>query len=301
MSQPSAAWRRLPEAVVLDTCKFLDAASMGRLEVCCRKSLGDGARAWKDQMSRIHRGNLATMPPKNFLAAHARTQALYPSTANVTSVQAPFRPNSDVSFDEFSFTVVLTYNFREVLSDPSTESFHSAAFEYMRLTGNSDEMGDFASLAPLMCAASPIAQGQHLITPFLRRAAQMSSDHGHHAAYLFIEQWAPTLTLVCTRRSDGAAIKVAVFDSPQDENNALEIYRGRGILYFDDGELLIQHGRDVYDYHMVLEVAFDEDTGRVEAFCGGVYHSTPDLAGSNMSNEMLYALLHARLDESMRA
>ena len=52
---------------------------------------------------------------------------------------------------------------------------------------------------------------------------------------------------------------------------------------------------------MTLEVVFDQDTGRVEAFCGGVYHSTPDLAGSNMSNEMFYALLRARLDESMRA
>ena len=29
-------------------------ASLGRLEVCCRQSLGDGARAWSDQMSRIH-------------------------------------------------------------------------------------------------------------------------------------------------------------------------------------------------------------------------------------------------------
>ena len=305
--QPSAAaWVKLPAAVVLVACEFLDADELGRLEMCGRQSLGDGARAWKDQMSRIHRGNLATLPPKKFLAAHTRAQALYPSTADVASVQAPIRPNESVSFDEFSFTVVLTYySYSRVC--PITESFHLAAFEYMRITGNSDEirvmthsgeLRDFKYFAPLIAAASPKAQGQSLIAPWLREAAQAPSDQ---AASRLVLWCAPTLTLICTRRSDGAAIKVAVFDSPQDEHNALEIYRGRGILYFDDGELLIQHGRDVYDYHMVLEVAFDEDTGRVEAFCGGVYHSTPDLAGSNMSNEMLYALLHARLDESMRA
>ena len=81
--QPSAAaWVKLPAAVVLETCSFLDADELGRLEMCGRQSLGDGARAWKDQMSRIHRGNLATLPPKKFLAAHARAQALYPSTAD---------------------------------------------------------------------------------------------------------------------------------------------------------------------------------------------------------------------------
>ena len=59
-TQPSAAWRKLPAAVVLVACEFLDADELGRLEMCGRQSLGDGARAWKDQMSRIHRGNLAT-------------------------------------------------------------------------------------------------------------------------------------------------------------------------------------------------------------------------------------------------
>ena len=152
MSQPSAAWRRLPAAVVLETCKFLDADELGRLEMCGRQSLGDGARAWKDQMSRIHRGNLATMPPKTFLAARARAQELYPSTADVTSVQAPFRPNSRVSFDEISFTVVLAYPVRN-------EVFCPLAFEYMRLTGNQDEMGDLNGLGSLMLRASPEDRG----------------------------------------------------------------------------------------------------------------------------------------------
>ena len=311
MSQPSAAWRRLPEAVVLDTCKFLDAASMGRLEVCCRKSLGDGARAWRDQMSRIHRGNLATMPPKKFLAAHARAQALYPSTADMTGVQAPFRPNESVSFDEFSFTVVLTYySYSRVC--PITESFHLAAFEYMRFTGNSDEirvmthsgeLRDFKYFAPLIAAASPKAQGQSLIAPWLREAAQAPSDQ---AASRFVLWCAPTLTLICTRRSDGAAIKVAVFDPCDTE---LEVYNCAhddddmdgnepGVLCFDHGPLLIKLGHRGPDDYMSLKIAFDQDTGSVEAFGVEVCAGDDD---SVMSNEMLYKLLHARLNESTRA
>lgn len=311
MSQPSAAWRRLPEAVVLDTCKFLDAASMGRLEVCCRKSLGDGARAWKDQMSRIHRGNLATMPPKKFLAAHTRAQALYPSTADVASVQAPIRPNESVSFDEFSFTVVLTYySYSRVC--PITESFHLAAFEYMRITGNSDEirvmthsgeLRDFKYFAPLIAAASPKAQGQSLIAPWLREAAQAPSDQ---AASRFVLWCAPTLTLICTRRSDGAAIKVAVFDPCDTE---LEVYNCAhddddmdgnepGVLCFDHGPLLIKLGHRGPDDYMSLKIAFDQDTGSVEAFGVKVYAGDDDSA---MSNDMLYKLLHARLNESTRA
>ena len=267
--------------------------------MCGRQSVGDGARAWKDQMSRIHRGNLATLPPKKFLAAHARAQALYPSTADVTGVQAPFRPNESVSFDEFSFTVVLAYNGRQRPGDPSSsEVCLSAAFEYMRLTGKSDEMGGLASLASLMFAASPEDRGQARAMPWLRTLAHWEDLS---SAMDFLRRWGPTLTLICTRKSDGAAIKVAVFDTCLDEDLALDTFNGRRTLYFNNGRLHIQHGHDVYDYHMTCEVVFDQDTGRVEAFCGGVYHSTPDLAGSNMSNEMLYALLHARLDESMRA
>ena len=123
-------------------------------------------------MSRIHRGNLATMPPKKFLAARARAQALYPSTADVTGVQAPFRPNESVSFDEFSFTVVLAYNGPQRAGDPSSsEVCHSAAFKYMRLTGKSDEMGALSGLASLMFAASPEDRGQARAMRWLRTLA----------------------------------------------------------------------------------------------------------------------------------
>ena len=58
---------------------------------------------------------------------------------------SPFRPNESVPFDEFSFTVVLTYNGPQIPGDPSSsEVCRSAAFEYMRLTGKQDEMGDLS-------------------------------------------------------------------------------------------------------------------------------------------------------------
>ena len=50
--------------------------------------------------------------------------------------------------------------------------------------------------------------------PWLRAlAAKDSSDE----ARAFTEEWWPTLTLICTRKSDGAAIKVAVFDTPSSD------------------------------------------------------------------------------------
>ncbi len=292
--QPSAAWRRLPAAVVLETCSFLDADELGRLEMCGRQSLGDGARAWKDQMSRIHRGNLATLPPKKFLAAHARAQALYPSTADVTSVQAaPFRPNESVSFDEFSFTIVLTYNGRQIPGDPSSsEICRSAAFQYMRLTGKQDEMGGLG-LGPLMFVVSPEDRGQAGTAPLLLGLAAHEDTDGMRA---FFEEWGPTLTLICTRKSDGAAIKVAVFDTPASGSwGAVDRSDEHVILNFNTGRLLIQHGRG----EMMLSVAFDQDTGRVEAFTGGVYHTSHP--SDDMSNETFHALLRASLDDSMRA
>ena len=300
--QPSAAsWVKLPAAVVLETCSFLDADELGRLEMCGRQSLGDGARAWKDQMSRIHRGNLATLPPKKFLAARARAQALYPSTADVDSVPSPFRPNESVPFDEFSFTVVLTYNGRQIPGDPSSSKVcRSAAFEYMRLTGKQDEMGGLG-MGPLMFVVSPEDRGQAEVMPWLRAlAAKDSSDE----ARAFTEEWWPTLTLICTRKSDGAAIKVAVFDTPSSDYRdgvapgSLLTDDRLVILNFDTGRLLIQHGTDICDCDMMISVKFDQDTGRVLSISAGVYYGS---GSDEMSNEMFYALLHARLDESMRA
>ena len=297
--QPSsAAWVKLPAAVVLVACEFLDADELGRLEMCGRQSLGDGARAWKDQMSRIHRGNLATLPPKKFLAAHARAQALYPSTADVTGVQAPFRPNESVSFDEFSFTVVLAYNGRQRPGDSSSsEVCHSAAFEYMRLT---------LEQGVLRFVVSPEDRGQAEVMPWLRALAAHEDTDGMRA---FFEEWGPTLTLICTRKSDGAAIKVAVFDTPASGSwGTVDRSDEHVILNFNTGRLLIQYERihpglqqDSYvcDYEMMLSVEFDQDSGRVEAFSGAVYHIAH--ATDGMSNGMFYALLHARLDESMRA
>ena len=92
------------------------------------------------------------------------------------------------------------------------------------------------------------------------------------------------------------------YDDMADTSSDPDGSRGNCMLRFDRGELMIGHGSSgVYDYYMTLSTVFDPSNCRVLAFCSGVFHSTSELAGSNMSNEMFLALLHARLDESMRA
>ena len=71
-----AEWRALPAAVVLETCKFLDAAALGRLEICGRGALGDRARAWKAQTVGVARGTLGHLSNRAFAAAHARVQVV---------------------------------------------------------------------------------------------------------------------------------------------------------------------------------------------------------------------------------
>ena len=110
--QPSAAsWVKLPAAVVLVACEFLDAASLGRLEICGKTSLGDKARAWREKAAGVTRGNLAQLSNKQLLAAQARVQALIPSSPGgvVGFANNVRRWSEDVPFDEFSFTVVLSW------------------------------------------------------------------------------------------------------------------------------------------------------------------------------------------------
>ena len=128
-------------------------------------------RRWR---ASVERSNVSHPPrqPRDTAARkipreRARAQALYPSTADVDSVPSPFRPNESVPFDEFSFTVVLTYNGRQIPGDPSSsEICRSAAFEYMRLTGKQDEMGGLG-MGPLMFVVSPEDLG-HEVMPLLR-------------------------------------------------------------------------------------------------------------------------------------
>ena len=298
--QPSAAsWVKLPAAVVLVACEFLDAASLGRLEICGKSSLGDKTRAWSEKAAGVTRGNLASLSNKRLLAAQARLQALIPSSSEESAGFSHHvrRASEDVPFDEFSFTVVIS-------SYSESDEFLTTVFPFMRLVVKRDEMdknSNFSSFAFL-----PSGQGAENIAPLLREAVVASAEGADIEE--FKEFHTPRAFMICTRKSDGAAVRVAFWDTDEfDEDCWSEmnlIYPGgrKCMLRFDRGELLIGHGSSSdYDYYMTLNMVFDQSNGRVIAFCSGIFHSTEDLAGSNMSNEMFYALLHARLDDSTRA
>ncbi len=298
--QPSAAsWVKLPAAVVLVACEFLDSATLGRLELCGKTSLGDKTRAWSEKAAGVTRGNLASLSNKRLLAAQARVQALIPSSSqeSVGFSHHVRRRSEDVPFDEFSFTVVIS-------SYSESDEFLTTVFPFMRLVVKRDEMDEDSNFSSF--AFLPSGQGAENIAPLLRKAAVASAEGVDIEE--FKEFHTPRAFMICTRKSDGAAVRVAFWDTDCfDEDCWSEmnlIYPGgrKCMLRFDRGELLIGHGSSSdYDYYMTLNAVFDPSDGRVIAFCSGVFHSTEDLAGSNMSNEMFYALLQARLDESTRA
>ena len=297
--QPSAAsWVKLPAAVVLVACEFLDSATLGRLELCGKTSLGDKTRAWSEKAAGVTRGNLAQLSNKRLLADQARLQALIPSSSeeSVGFAHHVRRGSEDVPFDEFSFTVVLS-------SYSESDEFQTTVFPFMRLVVKRDEMDEDSNFSSF--AFLPSGQGAENIAPLLRKAAVASAEGVDIEE--FKEFHTPRAFMICTRKSDGAAVRVAFWDEDcfdEDCWDDMSSYPGGGkcMLRFDRGELLIGHGSSLdYDYYMTLNMVFDQSNGRVIAFCSGVFHSTEDLAGSNMSNEMFYALLHARLDDSTRA
>ncbi len=55
-------WRDVPAPVRLDgVCGYLDAASMGILEICGKNCLGDAQRAWQAKAAGVDRGSLANV------------------------------------------------------------------------------------------------------------------------------------------------------------------------------------------------------------------------------------------------
>jgi len=298
--QPSAAaWVKLPAAVVLVACEFLDAASLGRLEVCGKTSLGDKTRAWSEKAAGVARGNLGQLSNKRLLAAQARVQALIPSSSeeSVGFAHNVRRGSEDVPFDEFSFTVVLS-------SYSESDEFETTVFPFMRLVVKRDEMDDDSNFSSFAFLPSGQRAADNS-SPLLREAAVANAEGADIEE--FKEYKTPRAFMICTRKSDGAAVRMAFWDEDcfdEDCWDGMSSWPGGGkcMLRFDRGELLIGHGSSLdYDYYMTLNMVFDQSNGRVIAFCSGIFHSTEDLAGSNMSNEMFYALLHARLDDSTRA
>jgi len=266
-------WRDVPAPVRLDVvCGYLDAASMGRLEICGRQCLGDAARAWKAKAAGVARGSLANASTKQLVAAQARVDAL---------VGGPFddfewQPHEDpeVNFDEFAFSVTLVWH-------ENGTTTRRASFPFMRMANDTVQY-----MSTNMLVVSPEAPGQDVLAPLLRRGGE--------------ERWVPTAFLTCTRRTDGATIRMAHFSGLEDfEGEYWEYSPSIRCGSLDNGRFLVEgpevepeEGENsVTTFHLM----HDPSTGRLLGICSTFYHNSNELAGYE-----LYRCLRARLDESVR-
>ena len=272
----------LTEAL-LEVCAFLDAKSLGRMEVCGR--IGGLSRAWNMKADGVARGVLGPMPPKRLVATHARLRSLYPTSPRTG--HNLFVYSETVSFDEFAFSVAISH------SGCDTSDFHVSAFEHMRLIQDRSEMGDFDNCAQFAMLPPADASGQLAETSRLLRECADSGDgmtkytSSHHLSVL----------LCCTRKADGASMKVVEWISVADDSQGFAD-PGNGSLYFEFGELFSSEDRrgheetSTLDYVVSLQIHYDASTGRVLAFCPGV--STDD-GGGYMGHDIFLALLRSRI------
>ena len=242
-------WRDVPRPVLLDNvCRYLDAAAMGRLEICGKNCLGDSQRAWQAKAAGVARGSLANVSTKHVLAAQTRVDALVGSPFDDWQ---PYE-DPDVNFDEFAFSVTLVW--RE-------DGTKRASFPFMRMTDKTSEMADHGSLAHMfgehMFFVSPEAPGQDILAPRLRREE---------------DGWVPSAFLTCTRRTDCATIRMAHFHgiydgydwATSDDIKCVSLDNGRLLVA---GPLYDGRG-DQSAFHLVS----DSSTGRLRAICSSFYY-----------------------------
>ena len=264
-------WRDVPAPVRLDVvCGYLDAASMGRLEICGRQCLGDAARAWKAKAAGVARGSLANASTKQLVAAQARVDALVGGRFD----DFEWQPHEDpvVNFDEFAFSVTLVWH-------ENGTTTRRASFPFMRMANDTVQY-----MSTNMLVVSPEAPGQDVLAPLLRRGGE--------------ERWVPTAFLTCTRRTDGATIRMAHFSGLDSEGFWEHSPNKKGVS-LDNGRLLVAGPEDeeqddessVSTFHLL----HDPSTGRLLAICSTFYHNEADVRGYE-----LYSRLHARLNESLR-
>jgi hypothetical protein len=288
------SWRVLPSATQIEICGFLDAAELGLLEICGRRSVDDAARAWTIMAARIAGGHLANLPPKKRVAAHARARALIPSTPEENNAMAGYEFaafNDMASFEELNFTVAVAWG-RE-------GDYQTATFPYLSLT-TASMGGEFSQISSYRLLAEPAGSGHETIAPYLRDAESLIDNDGsrHDEAERFFNEWAPKAYLICTRKSDGAAIRVAAFTPPVVYDHGFDRF-GVGSTHsisFEPGRFLVAD--DAISHYMTLHAIYDEGTGRVRAFCSTIWKEDDD-STTAMSSAWLCALLHARLDDSI--
>ena len=303
---PLLGWRDVPAPVRLDKiCCYLDAKAMGRLEICGKNCLGDAPRAWQAKAAGLARGTLGDLSTKQFLRAQTRARALLPPSLGGKSpfMFQHYHRAPPVSFDEFAFTIVVTW------IEPGKPERSFAEFPFMRLRTHS-ELGD-VNLSCGVFTFFPTAGAEHeAFSACLRRVSQEMAEDWNGAGADFpgrvLEQLEPKAYLTCTRRRDGAATRVGLFSSIGAVNEHVADEETEGSLYFGEGKLLLSpigaHTSDVHEVpalEITLTIIWDASSGRVRGF-GCWLYVNGEHGGEELPEETFLALLRARLDESVR-
>ncbi len=279
---------------------------MGLLEMCGKGCLGE--REWNSKAAGIPRGALATMSSKLFLAAHTRVQALS-EDPEMRSYRYGWAPDpqhvrlKEPCFDEFAFTLVLTWG---------EEHRVAAALPYMPLTRNDGSLYH-GCMRNYDCRVSPNAEGQAIIAAKL---LELGRNLDEYEVQEFLSFWDPSISLICTRKSDGASVKIDNFSNYNEDWTIKEArptthplttktyFGGQGGFYvkFTHGDLPLR------DFQMELFLPFDISTGRIIAVCLAPHSSDREEAdddGSNyeghMKEDLFHMFLHKWLDASLRA
>ena len=231
----------------------------------------------------VARGVLGPMPPKRLVATHARLRSLYPTRP----VQDTFVHSETVSFDEFAFSVAISH------SGCDTSDFHVSAFEHMRPIMDQSEMGAFHHCSQFAMLPPADASGQLAETSRLLRECAGFARAPDGGLHVYADDHDLAALLCCTRKSDGASMKVVEWNLVVD-HSANFADPGNGCLCFDDGELFVHEAvSDALEYSITLQVHYEASTGRVLALCAGV--NNLDDPGTYMGDEMFLALLRARI------
>jgi hypothetical protein len=287
-------WRDVPAPVRLDKiCCYLDAKAMGRLEICGKNCLGEAQRAWQAKAAGLARGTLGDLSAKQFLRAQTRARALLPPSLGGKSPFMFQHFRRPVSYDEFAFTIVVSW------IEPYKSDRCFTEFPFMRLRAHHEaQQGELTSG---VFTFFPTAGADHeALSACLRRVSQefAEADDG-----LFpgdeLAQMDPLAYMTCTRRRDGASTRVGLFTHMHSVNtNDVMDDSTQGSLYFGHGKLLLT---DVPGeaLEITLNIIWDAPSGRVQAFGCHLYVNGEE-GFFDFPEESFLTLLRARLDESVR-
>ena len=244
-------------------------------------------RAWNTKAAGLARGTLGDLSTKQFLRAQTRARALLPPALGGKSpfqFQHFLRP---VSFDEFAFTIVVTW------IEPGKPERSFAEFPFMRLISGLDEQLEHYGKFMFFPTAGP---DHEALSACLRRVSQESAEEADEFPGPKLQQMEPKAYLTCTRRRDGASTRVGLFRSIHSVNSeGVGDEDTEGNLYFHEGKLLLTDVREE-TLELSLHINWDAASGRVRAFGCSLYLNSDN---EELPEETFLILLRARLDDSV--